>query len=73
MKKITLNPHDRFFRYAMNNIDVARGLLKNNLSPSLVQRIDWDSLLLASGDFVDEEFQHRHSDVIYSCRLVNKE
>lgn len=54
-KKIK-NPHDRFFRGAMSDPEVALAFIRRYL-PHLVEEMDPDSLHLMQASFIDEELR----------------
>jgi hypothetical protein len=43
------------------------------LPPRLAGGIDWSTLTLVGGSFVDEALKERHSDLLFSARLEGKE
>ncbi len=66
------NPHDALFKNAFSDPEVAASLFKSQLPPPLVAHIDWDSLILVPGSFVDEALSSRHTDLLYRCKLGGK-
>ena len=66
------NPHDALFKRAFSDPQVAASLFKSQLPKRLVERIDWGSLALVPGTFVDEALSSRHSDLLYTCKLGSK-
>ena len=65
-------PHDGFFKHSLSDISVARDLLKSHLSPSITQRIQWDTLKLSNKNYTNEKLHQLHSDVVYTCQLDHK-
>jgi len=73
MSDITIHhPHDGFFKHSLSDISVARDLLKSHLSPSITQRIHWDTLKLSNKSYTNEKLHQLHSDVVYTCQLDHK-
>ncbi len=67
-KKLS-QPHDSYARYILSDIEVAKVIMKSQLPPSLVKRIDWSTLQLANKSFVAKRLQQFHSDVAWRCTL----
>jgi predicted transposase/invertase (TIGR01784 family) len=66
-------PHDSFAKGALSNIEVAKDLLKPNLPPDMVQRIDWGTFQLTNKSYVDDKLAQTHSDLVYKCRLKDQD
>jgi predicted transposase/invertase (TIGR01784 family) len=67
------NPHDRFFKSTFSQAENAMGEFQAVLPPYLIEQIDWSSLRLCPGSFVDRQFKELHSDLLYSVRLQQRE
>jgi predicted transposase YdaD len=67
------NPHDALFKRTFQDLETAAGELRSVLPAKLVERIDWGSLRLEPGSFVDGRFRERHTDLLYSVRLEGRE
>ncbi|HEX2674998.1 MAG TPA: Rpn family recombination-promoting nuclease/putative transposase [Polyangiales bacterium] len=63
------NPHDALFRYTFSQPEHAAALIRSNLPSTLVEHVDWSSLQLKPGSFVDEELAWRHSDLVFEARV----
>src|SRR5687768_9681764 len=63
------NAHDLLFRSTFSQVEHAASILRLLLPPALVARIDWESLTLCPGSFVDEVLSERQSDLLYSVRV----
>ena len=48
------NTHDKLFKSTFSRHDEAVGFFKNHLPESLVRQLDFNSLQLLSGTFVDD-------------------
>jgi predicted transposase YdaD len=49
-------PHDKLVKSTFSDPDNARAFLQGHLPGKLTRRIDWTTLNLASGSFIDPEF-----------------
>lgn len=65
-KKIT---HDLFFYESLTQRDVALAFFKVYLPAYIQSKIDWESLTLEPGRFVDKTYRQRYSDVLYSVKV----
>lgn len=70
-KKIT-NPHDRFFRGAMSDPEVALAFIKRHLPSETVKKMDLSSLQLMPGTFINEDFSESSTDVLYKVFVDGK-
>jgi predicted transposase YdaD len=50
------NPHDKFFKENMSNIDTAKDFMLNYLPEDILKIIDLDSLSLEKDSFIDEKY-----------------
>jgi predicted transposase YdaD len=64
------NPHDALFKGVFSQVEHARALLAAVLPAAVAARVDWQSLALLSGTFVDASLSRRHSDLLFSVCLV---
>ncbi len=73
MSNLTIHhPHDGFFKHSLSNLTVAKDLLQAHLSPSITQRIHWDTLRLSNKSYTDKKLAQLHSDVVYACQIDKK-
>ena len=63
-------PHDALFKRVFSQPIHAEGELRHVLPPALTEQIDWSTLQLRPGSFVDEELRERHADLLYGARLA---
>ncbi len=56
------HPHDGLFRKVFSDVGEAVGLLRTALPGALQERVDWTSLKLLDGSFVDENLRQSHWD-----------
>ncbi|PIF02856.1 MAG: hypothetical protein CR990_00345, partial [Desulfococcus sp.] len=62
-------PHDGAFRFGFGDFRVARQFFTTYLPPSVSRHLDLLCLEPVNKSFVDEQFNQRHSDMIYKTRL----
>src|SRR5688572_2952713 len=63
------NAHDLLFRATFSQIEHAASILRLLLPPALVARIDWKTLALCPGSFIDEVLTERFTDLLFSVKL----
>ncbi len=64
------NPHDELFRTIFARPEHARALLCAFLSRELVASIDWNTLVLLPGSFLDEHSRAQHVDLLFSATIA---
>jgi len=60
---MTHNPHDALAKAIFSDPGNAAGEFRSVLDPELAERLDFSSLQLCSGSFIDERLRARHSDL----------
>jgi len=63
------SPHDALFRHTFGQPEHAAGLFKARLPLAIVEAIDWSTLTLEPGSFVDDNLTWRHSDLLFRASL----
>ena len=63
------HPHDRLFRAVFSDAAEAGGLLQSVLPAEVRERIDWGSLSLQEGTFLDDALRESESDLLYEAGL----
>lgn len=58
-------PHDKLFKSSFSDPAAAVGFLKTQVPPSLAARLDWGSLRVEAGSFIDDELRGTESDLLY--------
>jgi hypothetical protein len=66
---MTASPHDSLFKSTFSQIEHAAGLLRTVLPPELARLIDFSTLTVCPGSFIDEALKERHSDLLFAARL----
>jgi len=62
-------PHDKLVKSTFSDLDNARAFLEGHLPRKLARRIDWSSLTLVSGSFIDPEFAATSSDLLFTAKI----
>jgi predicted transposase YdaD len=63
-------PHDALFKATFSQVEHAAAALRSVLPPALAVRIDFGSLALCPGSFIDEKLADSHSDLLFSALLA---
>lgn len=72
MSKKIHNPHDRFMKSLMGDIEIAREYFEKFLPDDLKRILDLSGLELAPHSFVSEDLQETFADIIFKCPLKAK-
>jgi len=67
------SPHDALFKRVFSDTTHAAGEFRSVLPPALVAALDFKSLSLCPGSFVDQNLRERHTDLLYSVYLRERE
>lgn len=62
-------PHDKLFKSSFGDRNTARAFFRTHFPPAIVAIIDWESLRLESGSFIDDELRSSESDLLYRVGL----
>ena len=65
--------HDRLFRAGLSNPAAAAAFLIDRLPPEVAARIDWTTLKLEPGSFVDPDLRLAESDLLFSAKADGRE
>ncbi len=60
-------PHDALFKLVLGQPEHARGTLRAVVPAALAEALDWQTLTLRPGSFVDAALTHQHTDLLYSA------
>jgi len=66
-------PHDALFKTVFSQIEHAEGELRLVLPPALVAHIDFKTLSLRAGSFVDEALRERATDLLFSVDIAGQQ
>jgi predicted transposase/invertase (TIGR01784 family) len=58
-------PHDRLFKTTFSHLAAAQDFFQTHLPTRLVAALDWPTLQLVPGSFVDEHLAEQSSDLLY--------
>ena len=61
------NPHDLVFKAVFGQPEHARGMLRSIVPAALAEALDWSTLTLQPGSFVDTALHHQHTDLLYAA------
>ncbi len=65
------NPHDALVKWTFAQPERAADELRSALPATITARLDWSSLLLEPGSFVDPELTERLTDLLFSVRTTD--
>lgn len=65
----TSSPHDALVRDTFSVPEHAAGHLRAALPPAVADRIDWGSLELEPGEFIEPDLTAQYTDLLYSAKL----
>jgi hypothetical protein len=69
----TFHAHDRLFRAGLSNPAAAAAFLIDRLPPEVAARIDWNTLKLEPGSFVDPDLRLAESDLLFSAKADGRD
>ncbi|MBX9706052.1 MAG: Rpn family recombination-promoting nuclease/putative transposase [Gammaproteobacteria bacterium] len=61
--------HDSFIRGSMHHIEIARDFLEKHLPPSIIARIQFDTLTAKPDSFINDKHKISMSDILYSVNI----
>ena len=61
-------PHDKLFKAGFSDPETTARFLHSQLPPVLTAAIDWSSLRLEPGSFIDSQFRQSESDLLFYAR-----
>ncbi len=67
------HPHDGLFHFVFARPEHAAGELAFVLGADVARHIDWKSLALVPGTYIDEALRQSESDLLYSARILGRE
>lgn len=65
----TSTPHDGLFKRIFKDPVHAAGILRSVLPAELVAQLDFSTLELEPGSFIDQHLAERHTDLLFKIRL----
>ena len=67
-----IRPHDKFFKWLMNNRKNARDFLQHYLPENIVHLVDLDDIVILKDSFIDPGYKESFSDIIYETKISGK-
>ena len=67
---MTTTPHDALFKSVFQHPENASAELEHLLAPEFVSTIDWSTLAVEPGTYVDQALGETRSDLLFSARLT---
>lgn len=67
------NPHDKFFKESLSDIEVAKDFIANYLPASILEAVDVNTLEVQKDSFINEELQEYFSDLLFKVGITNEE
>ncbi len=64
------HPHDRFFRESFSKPQIIRSFLREYLPPALLNQLNLETLVLQTGNYVDEELRVHQTDMLYQVEMT---
>ena len=62
-------PHDKLFRATFYNPENAAAFLRHHLDAPLRALVDWNSLSLLPGSFIDSRMKGSEADLLFSAKI----
>jgi predicted transposase/invertase (TIGR01784 family) len=69
----TNSPHDALFRTVFSRQEEAVGALRVVLPHPIASAIDWTTLALDNGTFIDEDLERSESDLLFTANIAGDE
>jgi hypothetical protein len=61
-------PHDALVKAVFSDPEHAAGELRHVIDPAFGARVDWSTLRLVPGSYVDDNLRDRHTDLLFAAR-----
>ena len=61
------NPHDALVKVVFGKPEHAQGMLRAVVPATLAENLDWSTLTLRPGSFVDLALKEQHTDLLYAA------
>src|SRR5512140_41407 len=61
------NPHDALVKVVFGKPEHAQGMLRAVVPAVMAEKLDWSTLTLRPGSFVDLALKEQHTDLLYSA------
>jgi predicted transposase/invertase (TIGR01784 family) len=67
------HPHDLMVRAVLSDLTAAASFLQTHLPEAVSQALNWATLKLLEGSFVDEDLRESEADLLYEVEHVSSE
>ena len=67
------NPHDKFFKESLGNVETAKDFIANYLPKQVLQVLDVNTLMPQKDSFINPELEENFSDLLFKIDILNKE
>ncbi len=67
------NPHDRFFRQSLSDVQIARDFFEVHLPRGILAKIDLNSLVICKESYIDEELKEYIDDIVYKVNVEEEQ
>ncbi len=67
------NPHDKFFKEVMSDIENARAFLQNYLPSEILQSIHTESIKIEKDSFIEKDLTEYFADLLFQAKVKNEE
>jgi predicted transposase/invertase (TIGR01784 family) len=65
-------PHDKLFKTGFSDPETAAGFIRTQLPEELASGIDWKSLKLHPGTYIDSQFRQSESDLLFRAEFQSE-
>ncbi|HNW47461.1 MAG TPA: Rpn family recombination-promoting nuclease/putative transposase, partial [Thermotogota bacterium] len=64
-----INPHDRFFKEMMGDVENAQAFLETYLPPKILQTIDVDTMRAEKDSFIEQDLKEFYADLLFRATI----
>ncbi len=73
MKNELNNPHDKYFRAVLSNVEIAKDFVKAFVPKEVIDALEMEYFEQVTDSFIDQDLQSSISDIIYRTRFKDME
>lgn len=67
------NPHDRFFRQSLSDIQIARDFFEAHLPRSILTKVDLNSLEICKESYIEDDLKESIDDIVYKVKIEEEQ
>ncbi|MDA3128772.1 Rpn family recombination-promoting nuclease/putative transposase [Aliibacillus thermotolerans] len=67
------NPHDKFFKETLGNVETAKDFIVHYLPEHILKVVDVNTLEVQKDSFINKELEENFSDLLFKVNICNKE